>query len=67
MGASVDQRTVLDLGRHAASRATGHPDPLFDRQLDLGPTALEVQDVYLFEADEGLKDLAMVGNNEGAS
>jgi len=60
-------RALFDLGPHAAARTSRLLDDLLDHELDVAASARVVQDPDVFEAHQGLDDLARVREDEGAS
>jgi hypothetical protein len=63
----ANQGPVLDPGDHTARCAADLGHHLLDRQLDVWPSAFEVQDSDIFEAHEGRQDLDRVSDDVGAS
>ena len=61
------ERALFHLGPTAAARTSDVVDDLLDHELHVRPAALVVQDADVFQAHEGLEDLARVREDEGAS
>lgn len=59
----VHERVLFDLGRFRTFRAAHRTDD----PLDARTAALIVQDMDVFESDQGLEDLTRVSDNESAS
>src|SRR5487761_37388 len=59
-------RAFLDLGSTATGRTPNHFHDLLDHQLHLPLQATVMEDSNVFEADQGLENLARLGKNEGA-
>lgn len=63
----ADHRTLLHPCRATAGRASHLGQGLFDHELHLAATALEMEDANILQADHGLEDLGSVADDEGAS
>src|SRR3984957_892518 len=63
----VHHRTLFDLGRSMAPRATDLARYLLDHQLDVGTPAHIGHNAHVFETHQGGEDLSRVDKDEGTS